>query len=390
GLATLGAVRVARSGPRPASVALLVAGTAAGMLLRTEGALVGIAIAVALVVAMRAAGQRWSVTGAVAAGQLVLVGAVTKVEGLWVHHIDGGGSQTFVARTAEAQASGFVQDRLHAAWVSGLEPGTGSLRTGSLVLLALVAILAFAVARGRPLMEAWQAAAGVLVLALLLGLAMAPTEVVSGIVPAWPLAVVGLGAAGWAVLRRLPVEIVWVVLYVGAIIATQYADGGAVQWGGRFYAPLTVPVAVVAAAGLLQLRRAATTAAVVGIVAALLVVPTFAGVTAVRAARSSSHQVFEELDAELAGSDVTVTAHQHLPRMMWAYDDVRWLVVEDHGSDMAHLLRSLASNRAVHRVSLVVRVRDERLVAGALASTPAWRKAGTEHAGGLEVVHLRR
>lgn len=391
GVATLGAVRLARRGLRAGPVALLVVGTTVGLLLRTEAVLVAGALAVGLLVALRAAGKGWTLARAVAGAELVLVAIVTKAEGVWVHHIDGSGSSNFVARTAEAQSAGFVHDRLHAAWLSGLDPGFGGLRNITLVVLAVVAILALLVTLGRSvLVEAWQAGAGVLVLVLLLAMAMAPTEVVSGIVPAWPLAVVGIGAAGWTVLRRLPVELVWVTLYVGAILATQYVDGGAVQWGGRFYAPLIVPVAVLAAGGIVALRRTAVAPAAAGILAALLLVPTFAGVTAVRSANSSSHEVFEQVHADMRPGEVAVTAHQHLPRMMWRYTDLRWLVAADHGSDMAHLLRSLGSAKGPHAVALVVRGRDDALAKAALRQNPEWDEAGRDEVAGMHVVHLRR
>ncbi|WP_390506333.1 hypothetical protein, partial [Staphylococcus pseudintermedius] len=52
------------------------------------------------------------------------------------------------------------------------------------------------------------------------------------------------------------VETTITVLFAGAIVATQYADGGAVQWGGRFFAPITVPLAILVVVGLDRLLGA--------------------------------------------------------------------------------------------------------------------------------------
>ena len=77
---------------------------------------------------------------------------------------------------------------------------------------------------------------------------------VTGLFPAWPLAAVGpppsfrRRGAG-AVAQLLGGSS---LLCAGAALATQYSEGGGVEWGGRFLSPLLVPIAVLGVAGLVR------------------------------------------------------------------------------------------------------------------------------------------
>jgi hypothetical protein len=73
----------------------------------------------------------------------------------------------------------------------------------------------------------------------------------AGVAPMWPLALIGLILWRWA--SAAPWERVLAVatgLFAAAILATQYPEGGGLEIGGRFFAPVAIPVAVLAVAGL--------------------------------------------------------------------------------------------------------------------------------------------
>ena len=144
----------------------------------------------------------------------------------------------------------FLAGRVSVLWVSILRPALNGSGWGSLVLLVgIAAMLAGAVMLGDP----HRRSRGLVVLCagtvLVLLRQFAPVEVVSGLVPAFPLLVIGLIYLRRADLRDRAVQLCLGVpaLTSLAILATTYSVGGGVEWGGRFFhllLPLTVPVAV--------------------------------------------------------------------------------------------------------------------------------------------------
>jgi hypothetical protein len=409
GFAVLGAVRLVRHGVRPGPVALLVGGLSAGVLFRTEGVLVAAAVAGALFVAARTEGRplRW---GAAASGGVLVLGVlVSKAEGVWVKAITGAGSTTFNPRSGKGDADGFVQARFTGLWRSTFEPGGAAV--GRLLVVATIAaaLVALFVGRGdaegadadagadgddgrtgRDLTPAWQVASVVVLVLLALRFAVGPTDTFSGVLPAWPVALVGLAAAGWAVVRRLSLESTFVVLFAGAIVATQYADGGAVQWGGRFFSPLVVPVAVLAAAGAVRLaaRPSASSVPTAALVMALAVLPTVMGVAITTGSRHASERQFAEVDAAVEG--VVLTPNDQRPRMMWRHD-IRWLTVagDDGGDDLAAVLDEL-DGQQVPTATILVGPGARPLAAAALERSRGWRVAERRPAGGLTAIVLDR
>jgi hypothetical protein len=124
------------------------------------------------------------------------------------------------------------------------------------------------------------------------------------------------------------------------VLATQYAEGGGLEWGGRFLSPLTAPLAAIAAVVLLdRVAPAMTVLAVTGAVAAVLVVGT---------QRRETDEAIHDVEAHLR--PVVITTQPALPRLAWRIDGrVAWLMVEP--SDVARLADELA--RRKHEVLVV-------------------------------------
>lgn len=355
GVALLGA-RVLLRGTTWAGPALLVAGCASSVMLRTEGLLFNLALAAALVLigAFDSKGRirAWSVAGAVLAISI----SAFAVESLWIRSIIGADSPNLEPRRqAGGEAIGFVAGRVQATRIAVLEPSGGAIGALGLVSVAVAAYLAFRWVRSsaRPV-EGWAVAALAAMAWSLVRVGMGDDEAITGLLPAWPLAVVGLAAVGWDVGRRFSVEVLCSGFFAAGVLATSYPDGGSIQWGGRFLTPLTVPLGVVAAAGVHRLWRAGRSLMTPVAIVALALVPLAHGVFVVATTKAHSRKVFDVIATERAG--LSLTTSRELPRMMWDYPDVPWLLVEVDDGRQARLPTVLAAlhDDGPEVVSLVV------------------------------------
>lgn len=290
---------------------------ALGVLLRSEGLIFAGACAGA-VLAMRWRERRTPVV-ILAALAPAVVGLGAKVaERAWTAAITGGTPEEPARATGD-----FLAGRLQGAWH---EVAQGRYGEGS-AWLAPVA-LALAITAGlllgrRDDRSARRAASALLAVAAALVLARAvttPDDPVTGLLAAWPVAAVGLAA-----LRRdrlVPDAVAMltvVVLFGGAVLATQYPVGGGLEWGGRFLSPLTAPLAALAAFALAD-RFVPTVAvlAVAGAAAAMIVVGTL---------RWEHDRAINDVEAHLRPN--VVTTQSALPRLAWRVDgDVGWLLVD--------------------------------------------------------------
>jgi len=395
-IALLGAQRWTRHGGA-GWVAVMVGGVAGGILLRTEGVLVAVAVAIAVVVGGRRAGRSWPWSvgwGAVVVAVGVLI---VKAEALWIRSITGGISTTFQARTnRDDVTSGFADARFVGA-VRSLIDATGAVPRAVLVAALVAAgVTSALVGAGRTRWIAlWQVTSVLTVVLLAMRVLARPTYPVTGLLVAWPVAVVGVCAALPILWRRLPVESSVAALFMGAIVATQYADGGAGQWGGRFFAPATVALAVIAAAGIARIVAVHATIDVDAarrarlLVTVLVVLPLVLGVLAVRSARAASSSLFDQIEAHVDG--VAITPIRQLPRMMWRHD-VGWLVVadDDHGEDLGTLLDSLGSADGPGRVSVVLRDEDLTDADRSVGEADAWTEVDRREVDGITIVVLDR
>jgi hypothetical protein len=246
GLAALAAVGLVGVEGRPSShvVARLVAVaglSAALVLLRNEGVLFAVAVAVALVVAAirdRRAAPFVGALAAVGGGAMAYVGSAA-----WAHAIEGDAAALFRIKDSVP----WLRGRLSAFATSVLQPNQPGFRglvplAGVLVGLVLVVVATVRLRRDATDRRGWLFVALAAATELVAVVAGAPA--VSGLIPAAPVVVLGLGQLGGADLRSRGAQLlVWIIAVdVALVLATQYADGGGLQWGGR-YLHLALPVA---------------------------------------------------------------------------------------------------------------------------------------------------
>lgn len=363
GFALVAGARMARRGVTPsttaaAAAALAAAALAAGVLLRSEGLIFAGALAVAVsFLRLRAAGARAALAGlAVLAGPAILAALVERA---WVRSIAGDVAGDLGVREGATRSSSYLAGRVAGA-VHSLVQGHDAVAAASipvLIALGLAAGLAAGALRRwgpRSRRDLTVAVAGVLAL-YALRVALYPTEAVTGLLAAWPLAVLGL-----LLLRRadrsptLDLCLGAVVLFGTGVVLTQYAEGGGLEWGGRFFSPATVPLAVAATVALAsRLRsvpaaaRRGATAAVAGLAVASAV---FALVT-VAAARADHDRLIAA--AARHPAEVTVTTVDVYPRLAWrTHDRLNWMLTDEAG--LPELLSTLRA-AGVADVVLVTR-----------------------------------
>lgn len=294
-----GAVGGRRVGGGLAAVAVGVVGAA---WFRSEGVLLGLALgaAVALVsvapavAAWRhgrapdgararsgrdvlAAVDRRGLAVAVTAGAAAL--AAWWTDARWSSRIIGTSVEPFRVRTG---SEGWVAGRLEGLWNTVLRPqlSTPNLTWALLTAMATLAVIAAVYARRRPSEDALiRTAAVAAALCALVALAL-PKAPVPGLAVAFPMLPVGLVLVRRPTLRSTAASIALATfgLFVVAVSATQYAAGGSMEWGGRYFhlaIPALVPVLLVSvreAAGRLDATTARVAGASLAVVAGALVV----------------------------------------------------------------------------------------------------------------------
>jgi hypothetical protein len=301
-----------------------------------------------------AIGLRLRRSALVSAGALVAVtaGATLLLERAWIRDIAGGGGQDLGSRAGGD--GGGLSGRLGGAGTVLVEAASDSAGAALCSVLALGLVAAAALARrpgprwsGPPPVALLGGAAVLTVLRIAVG----PDDPVSGLLVAWPVVALLLLVAR-ADDGRLLGLLGGSGVFALAVLATQYDDGGGLQWGGRYLAPVLVPlgavVAVLVATRLDRPERLAV-AALLGATAVLtLVVPD--GV------RRDNADGIEVVDA--TGADVVLVAGDQLARLDWArWPERCWLSA---GDDLAGALEALRAAGIDRLGSLLVPVRDLR------------------------------
>ncbi len=311
-------LEVIDEGPSTRRLTLVALLAAVLPLLRSEGLLFAIALVLAVLVLGR--------------GRGVLLAAITAaatfsarvIELLWVAQLSGATENIAV----RGGSTDLVAGRVEGSWHSLLDPSFVDSPSGILLLVSLL-LVAVAVTRVRAhrLAEGRWLLLGAAVVWLVWALAGA-RDLVPGLLVAWPALLLG---AAVTVPRTRSDHLVGLVavLFGASVIATQYADGGGAQWGGRFFSPLFVLVAaLVAPAVAVLFARADLRWAVVAIV----VVPVLAGGVATGRFRSLHDEVVAEATA--SGAPIVITEVRALPRLAWrAHPDTRWLLIGPAGLD---------------------------------------------------------
>ena len=331
GFALVGAVRIFERGVNAKSLALLGVTAAGGVLLRSEGLLFAGALTAALMVGLwfRRARTSAVVASAVVAGPAMVA---YFIERRWVARIVGGPS---LVQPAIRQVGGsWISGRLSGGWHDLINPNAADLVAAVLGAIALSIVIFAGVKLRRLRVGEGREVAGLLTVALGLLLVrtfLRPIETVTGLLAAWPLALVGLlAAARW---NRLPAAERFLagvgLLFGAAVFATGYAEGGGQEWGGRFYFPLLVPMAVLAVVWLVRAAEGWTAAdrrALLAPLVAMAVVPSLLGLVVVRDLRVHSDHIVSDIAA--VKPQVIVTNSIALPRAAWRLRGVAWLRVD--------------------------------------------------------------
>lgn len=368
GFAMLGAARAVRWRFTPLAAAGMTAALALGVLLRSEGLLFAGALAVA-VAGVRLHRTRRPVA-AIATIGLLLGSAilVSMLERLWISSILGGPYGGVAG--AGAPSSSFWGDRLGAAWHVLLQGSYVDPRAELPMLLVLVVVVGL----GVPALRHWgptsasKLAVAVVMAVVLLAVRFASFsfDPVTGLLPAAPLLAMGV-----LLFRRRdsgPVGgllIATVGMFTLAILATQYPEGGGLEWGGRFLSPALVPLAVLAASGLAracELAPSADRTRVIALLAGLGVVTSAFSMATTGALRA-------HWDATIAAvsrhpSPVSVTSQPATPRGAWRADRLTWMLADESG--VPELMRILY-DRGVPQVTVIV---DRALPRSAMAPYP--------------------
>lgn len=345
GLAVLAAVVAVERQSRLAAAAVLPC-VATAVLFRTEASLlaVGLAAAAATVVVLGRDRPRWPRWPgmAVAAAALVGAGGARLVERVWIGQIVGAPVEAPAASSPSGAGDGFLADRFQAFVVTWLRPayeGSSPVVLLALVVMALAIVTAVLAGRRRPHDgETVRIRAAVAALAAVLALVLVPRNLVPGLLIAFPVGLAGATALRMDTLRPLAARLAFVTFAVfsAGVLATQYAIGGATEWGGRYFAiglPVVVPVLLL---GLRQVAIALDRATLVRAGASLAVctvVLSTMSLVSLRATHRFTDGLMRSIDSvsqQASGEaepPVLVTTSPLMPRLAWAtFEDQRWLL----------------------------------------------------------------
>jgi len=361
GLALVTGLRAVRQGIRSWAAAGAAGALAAGVLLRSEGVLW--AAAVALTVAF-VRGRRAGWGSGLAAGALAgPAAAATLAERWWVRAIVGGsGYENLRVRPGP---SSFIGGRVSGAWHELFQgyPTGATAGLAAVLALAMVAGLGFVALRRWSRDSVRDLSIAVVVAVALYGVSSArhPSYPLVGLFTAWPIAALGVACVAW---RRADSSVrvmgAAVGLFVAAVMATQYPEGGGLEWGGRFLSPALAPLAALAAVGLAHRLDPAPLAAkrfASGLLAVLATVTAVAGLVTVGVSRQRQASVVDAIARHRA--PVVVSTIPALPRVAWNIDErTTWMLTDDAG------LPGLLGGLHDHQVNEVVVVGTGRVRPG--------------------------
>ena len=362
GLGVAGALAWHRRGSERSSGWLAVAAVAlAGVvaaLLRSDGLVVAMALAGAVVAAQWSTRRLPSiVAGASVVGATAIAVVVQR---MWVESITGGSRSLLTDRTG---GESYLAGRLDGLWHSLLEPAFLPTRQSTTLIIMGVVAMVLAGWAGVRSAAGSRGDRGIVLIALLASALLtsgrawiSSNDLVSGFFPAWPVAAFVVGGL-WR--RRCPgparVVLVFLGLLVVGVLASQYPDGGAIQWGGRFFSAAIVPLACL---GGWQLGEGGAShrlgSGVRGAVAALAVSSVIVALVVVGSINRESRALIDEFRALDVAT--VVTDQSYLPKVAWEDDGTSWVLAERAElSQVAQTIRdatdgpvAVATARSVH------------------------------------------
>jgi hypothetical protein len=233
-------------------IPLAALAVAAAALLRSEGMLFGVALGGGLLALAGMRRDRLAAAAGVAAGAAASV--AWWIDGRLHTAVVGATHPPFRISTTADQT--WLSARWDGAWASLLRPQLQATTTAGTIFLgvALAGALAALYVRAKPtevrLIRGLAGIAGVAAIAAL-AFRVAP---VPGLLVAFPILPIGLIVATRSTFESVTAHIVGVtaLLFSGTVVATQYAVGGSMEWGGRFFhlaIPALVPVVLMSLDG---------------------------------------------------------------------------------------------------------------------------------------------
>jgi hypothetical protein len=225
---------------------------------------------------------------------------------------------------------------------------------------------------------------------------LGPSVAVPGLLIAFPVALVALGllvpddlARDWQVLLTACLTV-----FAAAVVATQYAKGGGVEWGGRYFA-IGIPVASVVGTSVLRrhlqhVPRAAATTVVVGLCVSSAALALL-GAAALGRTHQATRQLGEVLasaskESQVAGKPtVVLTSQRFVPQLEWQmYDRFIWLTPTE--SDFVAIARRLSDSPPGPVLLLTTSPQSDLTTLGGTWSRRT--SSSVPKAPGLEIVSL--
>ena len=358
GVVVLAAVTIAAGRARWWWWVALGVAAGGGVLLRSEGLLVAAAVAGGLGLVGIARHQARLVVAGVATAAAGL-GALA-LEWLWTTSVTSTAANTVSTRAGDED---WIRSRLDGAWtvlLRGAEDPVAALV--AVLAVVLVALAVLAARQERPPVRP-AVLVGLAAVLVMIRLVVASDDPVSGLLAAWPIAVLGGGAIAPTRERRTLVAVlVGSGAVVLAVVATQYDNGGGLQWGGRYLAPVIVPLGAVAAAGLIRVLPSVLDRRVAG---ALLIVTAVLGLVVTNEIRQINADALDRVGA--TGQPAVLVAGDQLARLDWhRWPERCWL---SEGDDLEHAIEVLRTAR-VTRAAYVGFTPEQLEAAGAAGATP--------------------
>ncbi|MDQ6928511.1 MAG: hypothetical protein M3159_07600, partial [Actinomycetota bacterium] len=337
---------------RNVSAALAVAPFVAGaVLFRNEAIIFAVALAVVAGVFALRTRPRWPAV-IVAIGALGATGAARVGEKVWIAGFVGRSTRAAalpVPVATDNLAKGRV-DGFLLTWFTPSYWGSPVLVLSLLAMVAAIAVGAVLVRRAPQRRGDILAAAAVAAGASIVAFLADASNVVPGLLVAFPLAAAGLFALRLDIFRAPGTFLAGGVfaLFAGGVIATQYSIGGSGEWGGRYFAlgiPVLVPVLILALRRAGRVLDAPTVRWAVAALAVCSVAMSAMAVMSLRSSHESKIRLVAKIERAAAGTGaarpVIVTTSDAMPRVAWpTFDGNRWLVTTL--SDLPSLRERLA------------------------------------------------
>lgn len=369
-----------RGGRRVAAIVGVAIAVAVAAMLRTEALFIGPALALGVLAAAARARRSWG--AAVATGTAAVVGAA----GAFL--IDRFASRAIIGTSIDnlrEPSIDFLSGRVSALTITWFAPSYGDRTEVEAALwIGLLAVAVAAVAlRLQPPRPAF-AIGGLLVavLAVVVRLTVGePAGPIPGLFVAFPVLWMAVWSMRWPVVSTPVARLLGVTTVVAAtvIMVLQYASGGGLEWGGRYFAlllPLAGPLAVASLAAALERvepdRRSIHR--VVGALVVLSVLVLGVGLRSLYLVHGATDRLFASVaDAAASvpagpgGRPVVLSDNRLLPQLGYPdFDRYDWVV--PNRDDLARYGSRLAA--AGTGAAVLVSTQPDQ----ALAELPGWRE----------------